>query len=140
VGIDGGHALGAHGVDDSVSELLTTELRQMLSAYLDGRQNKAFVSEIEGLVIEGFQDEAWFDEVSEDLALFLPGGGTYSLDEEALAVTLRTLLKRLGDAGGGGAASCTEQPNAEHGCSAGSFNDSVINCADDSGEASICGG
>lgn len=123
-----------------MSELLRTELRQMLSAYLDGRQDKAFVSEIEGLVIEGFQDEAWFYEVSEDLALFVPGGGTYYLDEEALAVTLRTLLKRLSDAGGGGADSCTEQPNAEHGCSAGSFNDSVINCADDSGEASTCGG
>ena len=112
----------------------------MLSAYLDGRQDKAFVSQIEGLVIEGFQDEAWFDEVSEDLALFVPGGGTYYLDEEALAVTLRTLLKRLADASGGGADSCTEHPNAEHGWSAGAFNDSVINCAHDCGEASTCGG
>ena len=60
-------------------------------------------------MIEGFQDEAWFDEVSEDLVLFVPGGGTYYLDEQALAVTLRRLLKRLGETGGG-ADSCTEQP------------------------------
>ena len=35
-----------------------------------------------------------------DLALFVPGGGTYYLDEEVRAVTLRTLLERLGDTGG----------------------------------------
>lgn len=122
-----------------MSALLRTELRQMLTAYLDGRRDKAFVSEIEGLVIEGFQDEAWFDEVSEDLALFVPGGGTYYLDEAALAVALRKLLDRLGDTGGAGADICMEQPNAELRCSAASFNDSVISCTDDFGDASRCG-
>lgn len=123
-----------------MSELLKTELRQMLTAYLDGRQDKAFVSESEGLVIEGFQDEAWFDEVSEGFALFVPGGGTYYLDEAAIAAALRQLLERLGDTDGAGADPWAEQMNTEHGCSADSLNDSVISCTDDSGDASTCGG
>lgn len=79
-----------------MSKLLAAELRRMLTEYIDfGRRQKAFVSEIEGLVIEGFQEEPWFEAISEDLSLFVPGGGDYYLDEEALAVTLIRLREIL---------------------------------------------
>jgi hypothetical protein len=55
------------------------ELRQMLSAYLGGRQDKAFVSEIEGLVIEGFQDDLAGRDHGEETLL---GAGPGPIEEQ----------------------------------------------------------
>ena len=80
-----------------MSDLLVAELQRLIDMFLRcGRQDKDFVAEIEGLIIEGFQDEEWFDEVSEELSLFVPGGGTYYIDEADLARVLRRLSILLG--------------------------------------------
>lgn len=54
-------------------------------------------AEIEGIVVECCQDESWFDEVSEALALFVPSGGGYYLDEDGLASELNLLTPVLHD-------------------------------------------
>jgi hypothetical protein len=49
------------------------DLLRLVERFVDGgEQTKSVAAEIEGLVIECFQDEPWFDDVSEALALFVP--------------------------------------------------------------------
>lgn len=77
------------------------DLLHLIERFVDrGEQTKAVAADIEGLVIECFQEEAWFDELSEALALFVPGSSKPYLDESALthqlgpiAVELRTTLQ-----------------------------------------------
>lgn len=72
------------------------ELTEVIGRFLDGSDRSAkHVGEIEGVVIGCCQDEEWFDEVSESLALFVPGGGGYYLDELELAAVLRPLFDLL---------------------------------------------
>lgn len=72
------------------------DLLRLIERFVDGgEQTKSVAAEIEGLVIECFPDEAWFDEVSEALALFVPGGSTPYLDESALARQLAPIAVEL---------------------------------------------
>ncbi len=72
------------------------DLLRLIERFVDGgERTKSVAAEIEGLVIECFQDEPWFDEVSEALALFVPGGSTPYLDESALAHELVPVAAEL---------------------------------------------
>jgi hypothetical protein len=72
------------------------DLLGLIERFVDGdEQTKPVAAEIEGLVIECFQDEPWFDDVSEALALFVPGGSTPYLDESALAGQLAPIAGEL---------------------------------------------
>jgi len=72
------------------------DLLQLIEQFVNGGEpTKAIAAEIEGLVIECFQDEPWFDDVSEALALFVPGGSTPYLDESALAAELVPIAEAL---------------------------------------------
>ena len=70
-------------------------------------------AEIEGIVIECCQDEPWFDEVSEALALFVPGGEGYYLNEGALASELGLIIPILRDIVGDGESCCALDPPYE---------------------------
>jgi hypothetical protein len=52
---------------------------------------------IEGLIIESFQEAPWFDEVSEALALFVPGSSLPYVDEARLTLELGALAGVLQD-------------------------------------------
>lgn len=68
----------------------------MIQRFVDGgERTKSMAAEIEGLVIECFQDEPWFEETSEALALFVPGGTRPYLDESALARELAPIAAEL---------------------------------------------
>jgi hypothetical protein len=72
------------------------DLLHLIERFVDGgEQTKSIAAEIEGLVIECFQEEAWFDEVSEALALFVPGGSMPYLDESGLASQLAPIAVEL---------------------------------------------
>lgn len=71
------------------------ELSELIQRFLDGEQTEAVAPDIEGLVIECFQDEPWFEEASEALALFAPGGSTPYLDEAGLARELALVAAEL---------------------------------------------
>jgi hypothetical protein len=65
------------------------DLLELVEQFIDGvDQSPALAAQIEGIIIECSQDEAWFDEVSEALALFVPGGGGRYIDERQLAAEL----------------------------------------------------
>lgn len=68
----------------------------MIMKFIDGcRRDKSSVDEIEGFIIEHFQDEWWFDDISEALALFVPGGGEFYIGEDELVLRLRDLQNAL---------------------------------------------
>lgn len=72
------------------------DLADAIGRFLDGSDQSAqHVGEIEGIVIECCQDEDWFDDVSEALSLFVPGGGGYYIDERQVASRLRTAYALL---------------------------------------------
>lgn len=72
------------------------DLLAMIERFVDcGERTKSLAAEIEGLVIECFQDESWFDDASEALALFVPGGSTPYLDEAGLARELAPVAATL---------------------------------------------
>jgi hypothetical protein len=58
-------------------------------------QSPQLAAEIEGILIECCQDQSWFDEASEALAMFVPGGGGYYLDEQGLVEALRPVASAL---------------------------------------------
>ncbi len=73
-----------------------------------GERVKSVAAEIESLVVECFQDETWFDETSEALALFVPGGTAPYVGESSLArrlslvaCELSSFLNEHGMLGGG---------------------------------------
>lgn len=71
------------------------DLGELVKRFLDGERTKAMAAEIESLVIEHFQDEPWFEDASEALALFAPGGSTPYLDESGLARALSPLAAEM---------------------------------------------
>ena len=72
------------------------DLLEMIRRYIDeGERTKVLAAEIEGLVLECFQDEPWFDDLSEALALFVPGGSSPYIDETALARELAPVEAEL---------------------------------------------
>jgi hypothetical protein len=74
------------------------DLLSLAERFISGAdRTPQLASEIEGIVIECCQDEQWFDEVSEALALFVPGGGGYYLNEDALASELGLIVPTLRD-------------------------------------------
>ncbi|MGB6059373.1 MAG: hypothetical protein WBF71_14035 [Microthrixaceae bacterium] len=70
-------------------------LLELVQRFLDGERSKAMAADIEGLVIECFPDEPWFEEASEALALFAPGGSAPYLDESGLARELSFVVAEL---------------------------------------------
>jgi hypothetical protein len=71
------------------------DLLRLIQRFVDGERIKPLADEIEGQVIECFQEEPWFEETSETLALFVPGGTTPYVDEEGLAWELAYLAAQL---------------------------------------------
>jgi hypothetical protein len=75
------------------------DLLDLIERFIDGaNKSPQLAAEIEGLVIECCQDEDWFDEISEALALFVPGGGGHYIDEGGLASELAVIVALLRDA------------------------------------------
>jgi hypothetical protein len=48
------------------------ELVELLDRYLSGEHSRQLVGEIEGIVLQSFQDADWSDEVGTSLALYSP--------------------------------------------------------------------
>lgn len=72
------------------------ELLGLIDAFVSGRdRSRHCANQIEGMVIEFLQDEDWFFDVSEPLALFVPGGSGWYIDEDKLARVLVRLAERL---------------------------------------------
>jgi hypothetical protein len=72
------------------------DLLELIRRFVDGSdRTKSVAADIEGLVIECFQDEPWFEEASEALALFVPGGSTPYIDEDQLARELAPVAEML---------------------------------------------
>ncbi|MCZ7627612.1 MAG: hypothetical protein M5U19_00205 [Microthrixaceae bacterium] len=72
------------------------DLLELIRRFVDGSdRTKSVAADIEGLVIECFQDEAWFEELSESLALFVPGGSTPYIDEDQLAREIGPIAELL---------------------------------------------
>ena len=72
------------------------ELALLLGRFIEAvDQSPQLAAEIEGLVIECGKEESWFDEASEALALFVPGGGGYYLDEQGLAEALKPVAAAM---------------------------------------------
>ena len=76
-----------------------TDLLRLIDRFVSGEDTSlAAASEMEGIVIENFETEDWFDDVSVALAQYTPGGGEHMYDERALAVELgeaRVALERM---------------------------------------------
>ena len=72
------------------------ELIHLIDRYLSGEHSGRLVSEIEGIVIESFQNAEWYDDVGEALALYAPGQGQPYLDDNDLKPILRRLRTGLG--------------------------------------------
>ena len=47
-------------------------LVELIDRYWSGDHSRLLVSEIEGIVVQSFQDADWYDEVGEALALYAP--------------------------------------------------------------------
>lgn len=71
------------------------DLHELIQRFLDGGRTKAVAADIEGLVIECFQNEPWFEEASEALSLFALRGSTPYVDEYGLARELSMLEAEL---------------------------------------------
>jgi hypothetical protein len=76
-------------------------LLALIDRFAAGDTSRATADEIEGLVLECFSGEPWFDDVSLALALYIPGGGGHYYDEAAvvreLEVARAVLLAEWGD-------------------------------------------
>lgn len=72
------------------------ELISLIDAFLGSSgSKKAIASEIEGLVLECFVDEPWYDSTIESLSLFVPGGSSPYVNEDELAKELRPVRAAL---------------------------------------------
>lgn len=78
---------------------MTRDVRQVLeliTLFVSGKnQSRNLADRIESLVIEGFTNEAWFDDVSLALAQFAPHGGAEYYDELALSQILKPVADQL---------------------------------------------
>jgi hypothetical protein len=75
---------------DDVAALLA-----LIDRFSAGDTSRATADEIEGLVLECFPDEPWFDEVSLALAQYVPGGGDHFYDEVAVVRELEAASTAL---------------------------------------------
>lgn len=64
-------------------------LLTLIDRFVRGETARATADEIEGLVLECFPDEPWFENVSLALAQYMPGGGMHYYDEAAVAQELK---------------------------------------------------
>lgn len=71
------------------------DLLRLPERFVDGERTKPVADEIEGLIVNCFQDEPWFDDTSYALALFVPGGTTPYIDQSGLARELAHLAAGL---------------------------------------------
>jgi hypothetical protein len=71
-------------------------LIELIDRYLSGEHSRQLVSEIEGIVIQSFQDADWYDEVGTALALYSPGDhDAHYVDGAELEQILRRLRSQL---------------------------------------------
>ena len=74
-----------------------TDLVKLIDQFLSGDHSRRLASEIEGVVVQRYQNADWCDEVGTALALYAPGErGAHYVDESELEATLRRLRGRLG--------------------------------------------
>jgi hypothetical protein len=72
------------------------ELAEFVDRYLSGEHSRQLVSEIEGMVLQSFQDADWSDEVGTALALYSPADhDAQYVNDAQLEVILRGLRARL---------------------------------------------
>jgi hypothetical protein len=72
------------------------ELLTLIERFVSGdNRSLQLVGEMEGLVLEFFSDEPWFDDVSLALAQYAPGGGQNYLGEADLAGELAAVAKMI---------------------------------------------
>jgi len=62
-------------------------LIELIDRYLSGEHSRQLVGEIEGIVIQSFQDADWYDQVGTALALYSPA------DHDAHDVELEQILR-----------------------------------------------
>ncbi len=71
------------------------DLIALIERFLAGGNSVKDADEIEGLLIESFADTEIFEELTEPLALFRPGGGPQYVDKAELSELLAEHLPRL---------------------------------------------
>jgi hypothetical protein len=72
------------------------ELVELVDRYLSGEHSRQLVGDIEGIVLQSFQNADWSDEVGTALALYSPADpDTEYLNDAQLEVILRALRARL---------------------------------------------
>jgi hypothetical protein len=67
----------------------------LIDRFAGGDTSQATAGEIEGLVLECFPDEAWFENVSLALALYVPGGSGHYYDAVAVIQELNEARSTL---------------------------------------------
>jgi hypothetical protein len=71
-------------------------LIELIDRYLSGEHSRQLVGQIEGIVIQSFQDADWYDEVGTALALYSPADqDPQYVDDGELELLLRRLRARL---------------------------------------------
>ena len=81
----------------TVSSDKQTDLVRLIDQFLSGDHSRRLASEIEGVVVQEYQDADWYDEVGTALASYAPGErGAHYVDEAGLEATLRRLRDQLG--------------------------------------------
>jgi hypothetical protein len=73
-----------------------SELITLINRFVsDEERSLRLANEIEGLVLERFREEPWFDDVSLALAQYAPGGGEYLVSDEQLASELMAVMEAI---------------------------------------------
>lgn len=71
-------------------------LFELANVFLSGKNRSiGLVNEIEAVLIENFLDTELFEELTEALALYNPGGGSHYVDEDEMAQLLADALGNL---------------------------------------------
>jgi hypothetical protein len=71
-------------------------LVELIDRYLSGERSRQLVGEIEGIVLQSFQDADWSDEVGTALALYSPADrDVHYVDDAKLEQILRMLRAQL---------------------------------------------
>ena len=75
-------------------------LVDLMETFLDGQdRSMAFADRVQGVLIDYFRGSELFEELSESIALYQPGGGDHLLDENELATEFRYVLRSLKEEG-----------------------------------------
>jgi hypothetical protein len=94
---------GNHVVTVMVAQMTKSDVRELvdlIDKFVSGEnRSRELANEIEGLAIECFADEPWFDDVSLALAQFVPGGGDHFVDEADLIAELTPAARSLKNGG-----------------------------------------